>query len=888
MDLVYLEPPASSETALAVLPPSVARWFQQRFRQPTLIQRLAWPHLGTGGHLLLSAPTGTGKTLAAFLPILSGLLNPGERGAPKTIACVYVAPLKALGNDVCRNLRRHLAELASFLPSGTVLPRLAIRTGDTPSSQRKRLREEPPDILLTTPESLAVLLSQGSLQSLFATLRWVVVDEVHAFLPTKRGADLALSLERLSVLAEEHSRPVQRIGLSATATPLALAARFLAGVERRCAIAQAGAATPLDLTLVHLEDTSRFLATLVERLLPPLRSTRTTLVFTNSRGLAERLAWALRRRVPDWDEHIAVHHSAVAAERRRQVEACFKHGRLRVVVSSTSLELGIDVGSVDLVVLVHPPGDVVRLLQRVGRAGHGPGRVRRGLVLTATAAELLEAAVTVASGRDEQCEPLQVPPHPLDVLCQQILGMAAAGAWSADEMFALVKRATPYRDLGRRDFDDCLAYLWGRDADGNDWLPARLSGPAENFTILDEQTARLLRRNLGTILAEPALPVVLRRPEEGLTSRAGEEEHEMDTRPRSGAPFVLVGQVDEAFADRLQPGDRFLLDGRCLEFRERSVLEGAEVPQFAGQAALVVEEVLGRPRVPRWGSEGWPLSRELARRLYLLRVRAAEALREGPEALGRLLQGDYNLDRSALATLVGYFQRQECLSEIPSTGELLLEAVATEHGTDYYLHTPLNRLANDALARVAVHRLVRDHGRQATSIVADLGFAVKVRGAVDMPELIRTLLAEEGFDDDLEAALRASLTFRQRFQRVAFTALMLLRHPLGRRRRVGGPNWAERRLFEQVAAREPAFVLLRQALREVREDLCDAAAALSFVQELQRMPLRCRWLPHVSPFVESWTQAAFGPVEVVETPAEALERLHASLMDHEGRDARLD
>ncbi len=444
----HLTHPAAADDALSALAPPAAEWFHRRFGAPTAAQRLAWPAIVAGRHLLLSAPTGAGKTLAAFLPILGRLLDPAVALAAASVRCLYIAPLKALTNDVCRNLSDCLDGLSAFLPDGATLPRLAVRTGDTAGPERQALRHDPPEVLLTTPESLAVLLSQAALHPVFAGLRWVVVDEVHALAPTKRGADLAVSLERLSVLT---SGPLQRIGLSATAAPLSEAARFLTGMDRPCAIAEVREETPLDLRIVPLADGPAFIADLVRRLVPEVRACRAALIFTNTRRLAERLAWVLRQRLPDWDDQIAVHHSSVAADRRREVEGRFKRGELRVVVSSTSLELGIDVGSVDLVVLVHPPGGVVRLLQRVGRAGHGPGRVRRGLVLTSSAAELLEAVVTGASGRAAQCEALQVPARPLDVLCQQIVGMASAGAWSADEAFALDAPLLPLpRSLTRR------------------------------------------------------------------------------------------------------------------------------------------------------------------------------------------------------------------------------------------------------------------------------------------------------------------------------------------------------------------------------------------------------------------------------------------------------
>jgi ATP-dependent Lhr-like helicase len=845
--LEFLGPSPSPELALAALTEPLRRWFAQSFVSPTVAQRLAWPALVSGKNLLLCAPTGSGKTLAAFLPIVDRLLHdPVSSG----VRCLYVSPLKALGNDARKNLRAHLHGIRSFLPPNHPRLRVALRTGDTSAKARRALWRQPPDLFLTTPESLAVLLSQSAAADLFRELNCVIVDEVHALVPNKRGADLALSLERLAALVRS---PLQRIGLSATCAPLTEAARHLVGATHTCAIAAVAETDALELAIEPLEESERgFLARLVDRLDPELAANRTTLIFTNVRSLAERLVWTLRRRYPAWAEQIAVHHSALAAARRRLVERRLKQGRLRVVVSSTSLELGIDIGTVDAVILVHPPGAVVRLLQRIGRAGHAPGRARRGLVLTATAAELLEATVTGASSLSAQYEPLRGPHAPRDVLCQQLLGMAAQQAWSADGAFALVRQAHPYRDLPRGDFDRCLEYLSGRRSDGQPWLPARLRWQDGRFVIADQRTARLVRRNLGTILTEEPRPVKQLQSEGPGGSGEGREAR-------------LVGEVEDAFADRLQPGDRFLLDGRCLEFRRRE------------DQALLVEEVVGRPVVPRWGGEGWPLSTELARRLYLLRVRAAEALRDGPRALVALLHDEYGLGEAAVAALVAHFQRQEWVSEIPDATTCLIEVVSGETGEGYYVHTPLNRAGNDALARVAVHRLVRDRGQTVTSIVADLGFALVTSGPILTVEGFRALLSPVEFDPDLDQALADSLTLRERFRRVALTGLMLLRQPLGRRRRVGGPEWAERRLFEQVRAGDPDCILLQQALREVRQECCDAGAARHFLEELPRRALHWRQLPAVSPFAASWTQRTAGPAETGASPSEALERLHAVL-----------
>jgi ATP-dependent Lhr-like helicase len=845
---------ADAPGVAAAVGAAAADWFRRRFGEPTVGQRLAWPALAAGGNVLLSAPTGGGKTLAAFLPILGRLLDPTSQPHAASVHCVYVAPLKALCNDVARNVSLYIDELMMFAHPGAPRPRLAVRTGDTPAAERLVFRRDPPEILLTTPESLAVLLSQPAAEGQFAGLRWVVVDEVHAFAPTKRGADLALSLERLTALA---AGDVQRIGLSATAEPLDEAARFLVGAGRTSSIARAVESATIQIDVAPLTGGPGFLSALTTRLAPELRAVRGTLVFTNTRRLAERLAWVLRRRMPDWDDRIAVHHSSVAAAGRREVEERFKRGELRVVVNSTSLELGIDVGAVDLVALVHPPGGVVRLMQRVGRAGHGPGRVKRGLVFTAHPSELLEAVVTGASGAAAQCEPLRVPDHPLDVLCQHLAGMAAARPQPRDEAYALVRRAYPYRDLTRRDFDDCVAYLLGLDRGGRPWLPPRVAEGSDGLSILDRRTARWLRGNLGTIHVEEKTTVWIPFSREPQAS--------------ADADWREVGDVDDAFAEHLQPGDRFLLDGRCLEFRRRD------------GPAVLTEEVVGLPTPPRWGGDGWPLSADLAQRLFVLRIQAVEALREGPAALAMLFRRQYGLGDEPAAALSAYFQRQEAVSEVPDGLGLLVEAVRSSYGVEYYLHTPLNRTANDALARVAVRRLVRDCGRSAEPVVADLGFALRLRGELDDPSAaVRVLLRPDGFSEELEAALADGPTLRERFARVARTGLMLLRQPFRRRRRVGGRDWAERRLFDQVQCHDPDFVLLRQATCEIAVEACDGQAAIGYVGALERLPIRVRRLTRPSPFVEAWTQAADGPDESVETPAEALRRLHEILMREAG------
>ncbi len=811
--LTYLtQPPAASE-ALRRLSPLLRRWFHGRHAGPTLGQRLCWPSVAAGRHVLLSAPTGSGKTLAAFAPLLDRLLH-----SPPTagVQALYVAPLRALCQDMLRTLRLALRELDALRHDARPPLRVSLRSGDSTAAQRRRLWDEPPDLLLTTPESLTLLLSHPDAAGLFAPLRAVVVDEVHQLAAGKRGVDLAVSLERLAVIA---AVPPLRVGLSATCAPLTEAARFLVGVGRGCDLALVPPQVTLEVRVESLAGAASAFGLVphaLRRLEPELDRHRCVLVFAPSRAVAERLLFQARRLWPHWAAALGVHHGSLSAARRRAVEEAVKLGRLRAVFCTGSLELGVDLPRVDQVVILGGSGGVARLLQRIGRSGHEPGAVKRGLVLARTTAELLEATVTAASAQTAQWDPLLVPEQPLDVLCQQLLSLAAQHAEGVERgrALALVRRAWPFRNLSDADFADCLEYLSGRDRDGRDWLPARLHWEGDRFHLADDRTLRILRRNLGTILGEPTCVVRLR-------------------------DGPALGTLETTFVDRLNPGDRFLLDGRSLQFVR---LE---------RETVWADEVTARPLTARWHSDGSPLSRTLAERLWLLRQQAAEALRHGGDTLEQLLRRDYGLAGAALELLAEFFAQQELVSAIPDHEALLIEAV--DHGvlSEYVLHTPLSRSANDALAWVLTRRL---SGRQLQVLPADLGLTLSLHAGTADEEHWRRLLSPERFTEDLHAALADSELLRQRFDRVARTGLMVLRNPLGRARRVGGAAWTQRRLLELLRERDPEFVLLRQTRRELEQDCCDAAAALAFLEQVARRPVRLRWLPRPSPFALALTQ----------------------------------
>ncbi len=848
----------------------VRDWFKAAFPAgPTPAQRLAWPAIAGGENLLLVSPTGTGKTLAAFLAILArlhvehqgGVLAPGLR-------CVYVSPLRSLGYDIERNLSEPLDAVRRTLGLDRSPVSVGVRTGDTSAYHRRKLRDAPPHLLITTPESLSLLLSQPSWHGHWRRVEHLIVDEVHALMPTKRGADLAVSLERLAARAE---RDPVRLGLSATCRPAEPVARFLVGPDRTCRIIEAprpegSPSLRLDVESLQKADEAPHRGLTYRRLLRrigrALDRNRTTVIFANTRALAEKITHDLRQTLKngaDDQETIAAHHSALDAGRRREVESALKSGTLRAVVTSTSLELGVDIGTADLSVLVGLPGGVSRCLQRVGRSGHRVGAASTGLLLAATPAELVGAVVTAEAARQGRVEPLRTIASPLDVVCQQLIGLACEGEWSCDRAFALIRKANPMESLSRADFDACLAFLAGdlaappgayepEPGAAPRWTAPRIWRRGGYFGVRNGRVARWLRANVGTITSEESVRVL--------------------------ADGVEIGTLEGAYAERLQPGDRFVLDGRALEFRS---LEGLTVRARASG---------GEPSLPRWSSDRQGLTSELAEEVARFRDEAARRLADGPNALrGWLCEPPHDLDPDSASVLVALFEGQERLSEVPAPGTLLVEESPHDEGLTYTFHAPLSRSACEALGRATAARLGRRFGRDLALSVADLGWSIRLPDDASLrDDEISGLLTPANFDADvLEGLDRGDLSAR-RFRHIAGTALMVLRNPEGGRRRVGGLLWVSNRLYPLVKAACPDHPLLRETRREVLEDLLDAPAALAWLAT--RPIVRVRRLDGLSPFAAAWVDPGAPEPLRFESPADALRRLHARLAATEPPGAR--
>ena len=636
---------------LAAFHPTVARWFSDRLGQPSPPQQQGWPRIAAGEHVLIAAPTGSGKTLAAFLHALDGLLRQGP-ALRDELQVVYVSPLKALGNDVQKNLQQPLAELRALDPT---LPevRVAVRSGDTPSRERAAMTSRPPHILVTTPESLYILLTSARGRTMLATARTLIVDEIHAIAASKRGSHFALSCERFTHLVARHGGHLQRIGLSATQRPIEATAALLAGTGRPCAIVDIGHRRQLDLALelpgapLGTICTTEHWTEIFTRLQALVGEHRTTLVFTNTRKMAERVAARLGDLLGK--DLVTSHHGSLSKARRLDAEQRLKSGSLRALVATNSLELGIDIGDVDLVVQIGPTASIAAFLQRVGRAGHALAKTPKGRLFPLTRDEFVACAALLHAVRHGQLDRTLQPLHPLDILAQQVVATCCDAVWPEDELFALVQHAAPYAQLPRDRFDAVLALHAGGRA-------ALLHRDPVHRTVRGTRRARLT-----AILCGGAIPDV------------ADWQVVMD---HDDSP---VGTVHEDFAIESSVGDVFQLGAQSWQIRR------------IGSSVLRVADAHGvPPSLPFWIAEGPSRSDELCIATAAVREHGADPC---------WLQRECELAPAAAEQLAEYLRDgAAALGGAPTRDRLVLERFFDETGgQQLVLHSPFGSRLNRAL-----------------------------------------------------------------------------------------------------------------------------------------------------------------------------------------------
>ncbi len=820
--------------SLSVFTPLVRDWFANAFEEPTPAQAQAWPAIATGAHVLISAPTGSGKTLAAFLWGLDRFAA-GPASEHRT-RLVYVSPLKALSYDVERNLRAPLRGLGLDL-------RVAIRTGDTPARERAAMLRSAPDILITTPESLYLMLTSRA-RELLGDAETVIVDEIHAVAGTKRGAHLALSLERLEELCG--GRPLQRIGLSATQRPLEEIGRFMVGPGRTVTIVDVGATRPLDLEIrvpvesmvepdlgatadplepvVGGEATRRSIwPAIYPELLELVRSHRSTIVFVNSRRAAERLALRLNE-LAGGDgaepgqaaplEIARAHHGSLAREERTAIEELLKAGELPCLVATSSLELGIDMGAVDLVIQVESPKSVARGLQRIGRSGHGVGATSKGRIFPKFRADLLECAVVARRMREGEIEPTVVPRNALDVLAQQIVAIAASREVVAvDELYALVTRTHSYGELRRELLENVLDMLDGRypSAEFGELRP-RIAWDRLAGTIRARKGAQKLAVvNAGTI------------PDRGLFAV---------TLPDGRR----VGELDEEMVYEARPGQTFLLGATAWRIEE------------IGRDRVIVTPAPGAPgAVPVWQGDSVGRPKSLGEAIGAFSRWAVGQTAD-------VLERDYDLDPLAARNLLEFLHEQQAATGVvPSDRTIVIERFRDEIG-DWRLCvlTPFGGRVHAAWGLALSARIRERHGLESDAIWSDDGIIVHLPDT-DAPPQAELILPEgDEVEELVMGELAASALFGARFRENASRALLIPRAYPGKRT----PLWQQRlkaQTLLEVARRYPDFPIILETYRECLRDVLDVTGLQSVLRGLASRDISLVEVetPTASPFASS-------------------------------------
>ncbi|MFT3898587.1 MAG: DEAD/DEAH box helicase [Thermomonas sp.] len=829
----------SGHPALAAFHPAVAAWFARNFPSPTEAQLAAWPTIASGRDTLVAAPTGSGKTLTAFLAAIDGLVREGlSFGLPDTTLVLYVSPLKALSNDIHVNLEAPLAGIreelaAQGLPDVDI--RTAVRTGDTPQSERAALRKRPPHILVTTPESLYVLLGSESGRAMLSGVRTVIVDEIHALVQSKRGSHLALSLERLDALT---GRRATRVGLSATQKPIDSVAKFLVGDgEGDCAIVDIGHARERDLGLelppVPLEAVmSNAQWDLVyARIAELVGQHATTLVFVNTRRMAERAARHLGELLGK--EHVAAHHGSLAKELRLDAEQKLKRGELKVLVATASLELGIDIGDVELVCQIGSPRSIAAFLQRVGRSGHHVGGVPRGRLFPTSRDELLESAALLDAVRRGELDALIMPPAPLDVLAQQIVAEVACREWDEDALFDLVHRAWPYAQLERGAFDDVVRMLADGFSTRYGQRAAYLHRDAVHRKLRGRKGARLTATQSGGTIPDVGDYTVLLEPQ-----------------------AITIGTVNEDFAIESIAGDVFQLGN--ASYRILRVESGR----------LRVEDAEGQPpSIPFWLGEAPGRSIELSASVSRFRELLQEALqREGEAGALRWLRDELGLGESAASQIAAYAAAQFAgFGMLPSQSRIALERFFDESGgTQLIIHSPYGSRINKAWGLALRKRFCRKFNFELQAAATEDAIVLSLSTSHSFPlvEVIGYLHSSSAEQVLVQALLDAPL-FPARFRWNATTALALPRYVGGRKvppqlQRMKSEDLMATVFPDQVACLEnivgerqvPDHPLVAQTLHDCLREAMDVDGWLALLRALEagEVQMVARDLTGPSPF----------------------------------------
>jgi ATP-dependent Lhr-like helicase len=869
MAIEFIKKPFGKKENLLCLEDYVREWFTRTFEDLTPPQGYSYKLISEGHNLIVTAPTGSGKTLAAFMVILSKLFKLAEKGKLRdSVYCVYISPLKALDNDVRKNLLIPLTEIREVARElGKELPevRIAVRTGDVPPHEKQKQLKVPPHILITTPESLAVLLNAPKFSKHLRTIRWLIIDEIHELANNKRGVHLSLSIERLRELV---GKEFQRIGLGATLHPLEEAAKFLVGYDNRgrlrnCKVVDVSWFKPFDLKVIcPLRDiihssTVACNAAMYNLLHKLISNHRTTLVFTNTRSGTERVVYHLKGRWGDIynDDTIGAHHGSLSRETRLDVEDRLKKGLLKAVVCSTSLELGIDIGYIDLVAQIGSPKSVTRAVQRIGRSGHKLRDIAKGRIIVLDRDDLVECAVMLACAKQRKLDKIRIPKNCLDVLVQHVVGMGLTKKWRVSKALKVIRRSYCYHDLSKETFVSLLHYVAGHYAELED---QRVYGKIwfdeedELFGRRGKYTRIIYYLNIGTIPDEVKVGV-----------------YQLPERRR-------IGGIEEDFLERLRYKDIFVLGGKLYRFR------------FARGMRCFVEPAPSEatPTIPAWFSELLPLSFDLALEIQKFRKKLKQRLKRGKskEEIIRWLLKSFPIDKKSANSIYEYFREQYLYTQgkIPTQNELLIEETFDLLGRKFVVfHSLFGRRTNDALSR-AIAILSSDQLKHSVIvIVSDNGFALLVPGRrkLKIDKLIKELEK-----CDLEGLLRKSIRrtelMKRRFRHCAARSFLVLRNYKGYKISVSKQQSNAQTLLRVCEKLDPNFPIIQETYREILEDTMDLEKAKLVIDWLKDGKLRYEVISTEvpSPFAHNLIVLGEADIILMKDRKERLLQLHREVM----------
>jgi ATP-dependent Lhr-like helicase len=891
----FMSKPYSDDETFNVLCPLVRTWFKDKFKEFSPPQKFSIMNIHRRENTLISSPTGSGKTLSAFTAILNELIQLAGKGLIENkVYCIYISPLKALANDIEKNLNLPLKELREIAEKSVKgasdkldAIRVAIRTGDTTASEKSSMLKKSPHIIITTPESLGIMLTSPKFREKLNNVEWVIVDEIHAIASSKRGTQLSVCMERLNALVKKANPNSEftRIGLSATVSPLEKIAQFLVGMEnaelekfRPCKIIDVQNIKKMDLKVLSpvpnliesdFKTTHDKMYELLDKL---IQDHKTTLIFTNTRSATERVVHHLKDRFPknyvkldegssnedldgakfdvDARSFIGAHHSSLSKDHRLNIENRLKQGKLKCVVSSTSLELGIDIGYIDLVILLGSPKSVARALQRIGRSGHKLHDISKGRIIVLDRDDLVECSVLLKAAIEHKIDKVDIPENPLDVLAQEIFGMAVEESRSLDEVYGIVKGSYCYRTLPRKDFIEVIRYLTGQYVSLEDRnVYAKIWYDESNGMIGKKgKMARVLyMTNIGTIPDESFIKVKLH----GASIKDDEQ---------------FIGKIDENFLERLKRGDVFVLGGNTYEFMYAQ-----------GMTAFVKTSVNRPPTVPSWASETLPLSFDLSLEIQKFRRLMNEHFEKnsGKEELMDFIHKYLYVDEYGANAIYEYFHQQYEYSIIPHDKRITIEYFTEDKKKYIIFHTLYGRRVNDVLSRVLGLVISRVQHKDVEININDNGFYILTEDSIQAARAFNLIKAKD-LRSVAEMSLDKSEVLGRRFRHCATRAMMILRTYMGKRKSVGRQQLSSRLLISSVRRISEDFPILKEARREILEDLMDIKNSEKVIEAIEhkRIAITETYTDMPSPFAFNIITMGYTDIMKMEDKLAFLRRMH--------------